>query len=120
MTGETEMPETVREIRRKARKQHKCCECASTIEAGDEYVYISGVWNGEPRSFKQCRNCAYAFAYCNNDVRSELQLEADEGPGLGDLWNWIDEYAETDDDGVVRNWIREELKSEGIECDTWH
>jgi hypothetical protein len=41
---------------RKARKQHKCCECLRTIEKGEMYRYESGIWDG-PMSFKTCEDC---------------------------------------------------------------
>ena len=54
------MPSCFREIYRVARKRHKCCECGGIIEPLDVYQYISGVWDGEPESFKTCTPCVEA------------------------------------------------------------
>ena len=42
---------------RKARKQHRCCECHGTICAGERYHYHSGVQDGRPWSYKVCVDC---------------------------------------------------------------
>ena len=51
-------PECMTTVWRKARKEHRCCECYRTIEKGEKYQYISGIWDGAPSSFKTCRQCA--------------------------------------------------------------
>lgn len=43
---------------RKARKQHKCCECYKTIQVGEHYEFSSGIWEGCPESHKTCGYCA--------------------------------------------------------------
>lgn len=43
---------------RKARKQHRCCECPSPIMPGEHYEHVSGVWDGRGESFKTCEPCA--------------------------------------------------------------
>lgn len=48
----------MRTVWRKARKQHRCCECRKIIAIGEEYEYISGVWDGTPDSFHTCEKCA--------------------------------------------------------------
>lgn len=40
-----------------ARKQHKCEECGRTIEAGEPYNYVWGIWDGYDQTFKTCQNC---------------------------------------------------------------
>lgn len=42
---------------RKARKAHQCWECAHTIESGEAYEYVSGIWDGSPGSYKTCADC---------------------------------------------------------------
>ncbi len=54
-------PSAFRSVVRKARKSHKCCECNETITIGDQYQYSSGVWDGDPRSYKQCLRCGEIF-----------------------------------------------------------
>lgn len=51
-----DQPKAFNTLTRKARKDHKCCECQTTIKKGDSYQYSSGVWDG-PDSFKQCLRC---------------------------------------------------------------
>jgi len=58
-------PSILREKLVKARKQHKCCECGNTIEIGDEYEYVFGVWDGESSQFHTCEKCS--------DLRASLQ-----------------------------------------------
>ena len=42
---------------RKARKEHKCCECHRVILPGETYRYESGVWDGDPEDYKTCADC---------------------------------------------------------------
>ena len=53
-------PEAFCEVTRKARKEHRCCECRGVIRAGQTYEHASGIWEGEPRSFKTCAACVEA------------------------------------------------------------
>lgn len=41
----------------KARKQHKCYECGSVIDAGEKYENVFGVWDGDGSTFKTCSRC---------------------------------------------------------------
>lgn len=50
-------PECMSQRQRKARKDHVCCECRRVIKAGTVYEYVSGIWDGEPSSFKTCFRC---------------------------------------------------------------
>ena len=51
---------------RKSRKKHRCCECGSGIEMGEDYWYVSGVWPDiGPDSFKMCLPCARLFKLCS-------------------------------------------------------
>ena len=52
-----ESPECFSEKDRVARKPHVCFECGRTIEKGETYRYESGIWDGEPRSYKTCSDC---------------------------------------------------------------
>src|SRR5579859_6007983 len=42
---------------RKARKEHKCCECLGKILPGERYHYHHGIWDGEPGYYKVCTDC---------------------------------------------------------------
>jgi len=41
----------------KARKAHKCSECAGVIKPGETYKMISGLWDGRWDNYKQCADC---------------------------------------------------------------
>ena len=40
-----------------AKKQHVCCECGSTIDPGEKYYLLKGIWEGDFETYKQCRIC---------------------------------------------------------------
>lgn len=52
------MPSCYTELTPRARKRHQCCECRGWIEIGENYQRITGVWEGQPNSYKTCRQCA--------------------------------------------------------------
>lgn len=52
-----DLPDVYDHYERKARKQHRCCECRGTINAGERYHDHRGIWNGEPGQFKICVDC---------------------------------------------------------------
>ncbi|MHC1701784.1 MAG: hypothetical protein AB9900_12585 [Humidesulfovibrio sp.] len=76
------MPTATREGLRTARKAHKCGECRETIQPGEQYRYESGIWDGEPASFKTCLDCL--------DLRNQFCCQG---------WEY----------GRVREMIREEI-----------
>ena len=47
---------------RKAKKEHKCCECGDAIKLGERYEYIFCIFEGEPDNYKTCEFCAEEFA----------------------------------------------------------
>jgi len=51
------MPSFYEQTRRKCRKPAMCCECGQTINKGDVYVYVVGVWEGDFDTFKTCELC---------------------------------------------------------------
>ncbi|HEX7767092.1 MAG TPA: hypothetical protein VF443_10285 [Nitrospira sp.] len=53
-------PEAFCEVTRKARIEHRCCECRGVIAPGQTYEYASGIWDGDPRAFKTCSLCVEA------------------------------------------------------------
>lgn len=75
-------PEFCTEVWRKAKKEHKCCECGATIQVGEEYEYISGKWDGYFSTYTTCEKCA--------DLRASL-AEAT-CPVLGELRAAYKEY----------------------------
>ncbi|HCY85366.1 MAG TPA: hypothetical protein DHV36_09560 [Desulfobacteraceae bacterium] len=42
---------------RTARVPHVCFECLRDIQPGEQYEYVSGIWDGEPAAYKTCLDC---------------------------------------------------------------
>ena len=42
---------------RKARKEHKCCECNRAILPKEKYEYVTGLWEGDIKTHKTCLTC---------------------------------------------------------------
>lgn len=53
-------PSAFRSRMRRARKEHRCCECRRLIYKGDLYEYASGIWDSEPNQYKTCSRCVKA------------------------------------------------------------
>jgi hypothetical protein len=58
MSCDCEWPKFFTQTVRKARKNHKCCECSSPINIGDKYDYSSGKWDDFVGSYKTCLECS--------------------------------------------------------------
>jgi hypothetical protein len=84
----SEMPSCFTQVNRKARKEHKCCECSETIKKGETYSYTSGVWDGTGQSFKQCTNCREIM----DAAISYVSEYDDERPCFGMLKGWFLDY----------------------------
>lgn len=79
-----EMPTLFNAKTRKARIEHKCCECGVVIAKGDSYRYSQGLWDGRFSSFKQCLNCHEIMEAAAKTAYSE-----DESPGFTGLLDWF-------------------------------
>ena len=55
-----------REIRR-ARKQHKCCECGGTIMPGEQYEHVRGKWD-DVATFDTCERCHDIWMWTQNNI----------------------------------------------------
>lgn len=51
----------------KARKRHRCDECAAAIEPGDSYQYAFGVWDGAAE-FHTCDKCVAVLCAVQKSV----------------------------------------------------
>ena len=82
---DTIMPSAYRFTQRKARKAHRCCECGGIIQPGEQYTYHSGIWDGDPDSYKICPDC--------EQLRKEYNAtrEYDELAPFGYLIEWLTE-----------------------------
>lgn len=52
----------------KARKRHKCEECAGWISPGEQYEYAAGKWEGDFYTFKTCERCVDLYTWTKNNV----------------------------------------------------
>lgn len=75
-------PDAFQTKTRKARKEHKCCECYQPIKKGEFYQYSSGIWDGEPSAYKQCLTCYAIF-------RQVPESEFEEPPVFTGLLEWF-------------------------------
>lgn len=50
-------PDVFESTMRTARKQHICYECGETINVGEKYEYVSGLWDGKWDHYKTCLIC---------------------------------------------------------------
>lgn len=66
-----ESPATYMMRVRRARKEHRCCECGGKILKGESYNYHSGVWDGQGRSFKVCPECDLLRADLDFDAHGD-------------------------------------------------
>ncbi len=67
----------------KARKEHKCCECRTSILPKQDYSYTSGIWDDGPLSFRQCLNC-------HNIFQAAISAsDYNEAPCYEDLKEWF-------------------------------
>ena len=87
----SELPSCTSDKVRKARKKHKCCECQNPIDIGENYHYLSGIWNGEPKDYKTCMGCRELREYAYSFAR-DMQCNDEEYPALGEIHYWISEY----------------------------
>jgi hypothetical protein len=78
------------ETMRRARKEHRCCECRRTIRRGEMYEHVAGKTSGydRPWTSKTCAEC--------REIRKALVC----GSWMfGALWEHIDPY-------VYESWDR--------------
>lgn len=52
-----EQCEFVNWTKRKSRKEHKCWECPTIIQPGEEYWIVAAKWEGSVSSYKYCVYC---------------------------------------------------------------
>jgi len=94
-------PSCITGIKRTARKNHKCSECNNVIFDKCSYFYISGIWDGTPDSFKQCDKCKKLMDLITSNL-SLLNIDFDEGPALGCLYDWVSQF-DNDDIAILIN-----------------
>lgn len=85
-----EAPSAFYQKARRARSEHRCCECGTAIPAGALYQYTSGVWDGQWQSYKTCLDCQSARDF----LMRECVPKWDCGPCFTQLFDGIYEYRE--------------------------
>jgi hypothetical protein len=71
-----ELPVCIAEAKPKARKRHKCCECGGLIMEGEQYIRVSGIWDGEPERYKVCVDCDALRTEADRNVRDPEESTA--------------------------------------------
>ena len=100
----SDMPAVFGREERKARKEHKCCECGCPIKPGDKYQYSHGVWDGRWLSFKQCNDC------CDLAEAALLScFDPEDGPSFTGLREWFLGHSTIDFNGeeLVKSFAEE-------------
>jgi hypothetical protein len=87
--GDYDTTGCVKAVTRKARKEHVCCECSCIIKKGEMYVYESGIWDGQPDSYRFCVICksiidAFFCGYAYGTLYEDLNNHLRELPGIPD------------------------------------
>lgn len=94
-TSDGVSPSVYHEKMRRARGVHECCECGRTIERGEQYQYVTGVWDDEWITYKTCLGC----------MRLRLDVSCGEGWTFGTLredildcigYDYVDDEGEDD------------------------
>ena len=76
-----------------ARTTHKCCECGDTINPGERYQRVSGVWEGEFDTFKTCFVCVkiredfFPCGWYYGCIRTEFRENFDFDPFTNEHYN---------------------------------
>ena len=71
------LPDPFTSTKRRARKNHKCCECNRVIGPGEHYYYDSGKWDNEWLTFKMCLPCGEILDEFFCDGFAYQQMTAD-------------------------------------------
>ena len=90
----------VSKVIRKARKPHKCIECFGEIKPGDQYEYVTGMWEGTIDEFKTCMPCLRIRKdFCSNGwLYGGLREAIYECLGFDYVNGLIASWAEDDDE----------------------
>ena len=84
--GDYEEPSIYSATTQRARKEYCCDECRQTINHGDTYVRIFGVWDGDARTYFHCERCDDLIA-AFTDVGYCYEI----GGFLSSYAEWLDE-----------------------------
>jgi hypothetical protein len=82
---------------RKARKDHKCCECRGVIRKGEHYFYHHGVLDGRGCDFKVCEDCGHLKEEIDSHIKDPYERVA-----FGELYMYV---FEDDDISLMQRYI---------------
>jgi hypothetical protein len=99
--GDFDPPSVFDERMVTARKSHRCSECSRTIQKGERYKYIFGVWDGDARSFHTCAECLSAWEWFNKEYECDCYIF---GEMLGEFLNMLP-YPNAGDNGALQSHI---------------
>ena len=61
-----------RSMMRTARKAHKCFECNRTIEPGEQYEYMTGLYHDHWDTFRTCAHCLAGRVFIERECHGWL------------------------------------------------
>lgn len=82
---DVESPAVYCETHPVARGPHECCECGGTIDPGERYERVRGLWDGMWITYVTCEFCAQV----RDNAAYEARLRGGCGPVMGHLWTCV-------------------------------
>lgn len=105
-----ELPHFFSLEKRKAKKEHTCCECLGTIYVGEKYIKIWGVWD-DPLSFKICLDC--------DELRSEVDKEETDPEFMTPFEGLWESVFESRDKGLIKRFFDIMIKRKAVIPKNW-
>ncbi|MDD3238258.1 MAG: hypothetical protein PHV37_09205 [Candidatus Gastranaerophilales bacterium] len=59
---------------KKARKEHRCDCCNSSVQVGESYVHIAGVWQGNFFTENMCPQCREILEIYLSEIENEYDI----------------------------------------------
>lgn len=96
MSDYGELPKVCTSSTPRAKRNHRCCECRGTIQAGETYHCFTGLWDGEWSTYRTCSECEV--------LRGDLckAMDQDDWPPFGNLYEEVFESRYNGPEFVVR------------------
>lgn len=98
---------------RRARKHHKCCACGEQVRPGDRYHVYSGIWDGQPETYKHCARCWSLLEVLSGEVDGPVQLDLN----CGQRWQDAFDEDQPDDVAALAFLTRDEAQRQLAEAD---
>lgn len=81
MYDDCEQSQLLREDDRKARKEHRCCECARVIFVGETYHLDVTMYDGRLSTYKTCAHCMVARKWLSEECGGWIYTAVEEDIG---------------------------------------